>query len=200
MIASDRMLRHGAGRACETPTTVLRQHLLDGKLAHTDVALQVRPASFSKSCAAWTVNRFETNKPAILMTPSIEPKVFIAVEAISRAIERLPMSPRITASPLRRSEGVCCDVERVGDHVITRLDEGVRNASTDSLGGTGHDHRLAFHLHSFRDPSRSSRAACATTGQLRSHRQIAENPYSRALTHTHMSAMCVDGSTRLPRR
>ena len=36
------MLNHGAGHTSYAPTTVLHQHLLDGKLRDVDIALQVR--------------------------------------------------------------------------------------------------------------------------------------------------------------
>ena len=88
--------------------------------------------------------------PALLTTPSIEPKVCIAIEAISRAVAGSPMSPGTTASAVRRSEGGRCDVERVSDYVITTLYKGVGNAGANSLRRTGHDHGLAFCLHVFR--------------------------------------------------
>ena len=40
--SSDWMLDHGAGHARDTPTGVLGQHLLDGKLRDIDVAPQIR--------------------------------------------------------------------------------------------------------------------------------------------------------------
>jgi hypothetical protein len=45
------------------------------------------------------VNRFEKKVPALLTTPSIEPKVLIAVPAIFAAVEASPILPSIKTIP-----------------------------------------------------------------------------------------------------
>jgi hypothetical protein len=92
------MFNHGAGQTNDAAATALRQHLLDSKLRDVDVAPQIRSGQLFEILCRVFQKRFCDENPALLTTPSIEPKVSIAAEAISRAVEGSPMSPRTTAN------------------------------------------------------------------------------------------------------
>jgi hypothetical protein len=91
------MPNHRAGHRSYIPTTVLHHHLLDRKLRDIDITPQICTGQRFEILFC-SVNDFVKKIPALLTTPSIEPKVTIAFEAISRAVEGSPMSPRTTAS------------------------------------------------------------------------------------------------------
>jgi hypothetical protein len=92
------MLNHGAGHTSYAPTTVLQQYLLDGKLCDIDIALQVRSRQLFEILYRVFRKRFREEDARVIDDTSMEPRVSIAVEAISRAVEGSPMSPRTTAS------------------------------------------------------------------------------------------------------
>ena len=79
------------------------------------------------------MNGFVKKMPALLTTPSIEPKLLIAVSAIFAAVEASPMFPSTKASLSRRRKGGLGEVQRISDDIVTALDERLRDAGADSL-------------------------------------------------------------------
>jgi hypothetical protein len=179
--ARDRMLDHCGGHRSDAPTTLLRQHLLDGEVGDMDVALEVRSGQLFEILCGVLCEWLREEDARIIDDTIDRAKDFYRRRSDLLRGRRVADVTSHHRQPLRRSEGGRCNAERVGDHVITTLDEGRCNARTDSFGRTGHDHRLAFRLHSFRRlPFVPAQLPALRHRQRRGHRQTAENPYSRA--------------------
>src|SRR5258708_5232866 len=168
--ARDRMLNHGAGYTSYAPTTVLQQYLLDGKLRDIDIALQVRSGQLFEILYRVFRKRFREEDARVIDDTIYGTKSLYCRRSDLAGGRRVADVTSYHSQPIRRSEGGCCDVQRVANDVIATLDEGVRYASTNSLTRTGHNHRLAFCLHCFRGSFSFLRAACTSRKHRRGHR------------------------------